>query len=289
MSSEDQKPDLASTSEGHFSGEVFGTDAYSPRQIAERVESLGVTKARLGVITTFSLAILAGGFIGLGAMFFTIVVSDSSLAFAAQRVLGGLVFSLGLILVILAGAELFTGNNLLVMALVAGRITVRELLANWTIVFLGNLVGAIGLTALVALSGSWRMGHIGEAAIRLAAAKTTIPPLEAFVRGVLCNVLVCLAVWLTMGARSTVDKIAAVLFPVTAFVAAGFEHSVANLYFIPLGIFLQQMTPTSGVPDITWTGFLHNIVPVSLGNIVGGSVMVGIVYSVIYRRGSRAQ
>ncbi len=286
MSLDNRKSEVASTSEDRLGGEVFGTDAYSPRQIAERVESLGVTKASLGVITTFSLAVLAGGFIGLGAMFFTIVISDTSLAFAAQRVLGGLVFSLGLILVVLAGAELFTGNNLLVMALAAGRITVRQVLANWTVVFLGNLVGAIGLAALVALSGSWRMGHIGEAAIRLASAKTTIPSFEAFVRGILCNVLVCLAVWLAMGARSTVDKIAAVVFPVTAFVSAGFEHSIANLYFIPLGIFLQKLAPVVRQPEITWAGFLHNIVPVSLGNIVGGSVMVGIVYSVIYPRRS---
>jgi formate transporter len=258
--------------------EIFGFDCYSPREIAERVESVGVTKANLPFTSMVALGVLAGGFIGLGAMFATLVLSDSGLDFAVARVLAGVVFSLGLILVIIAGAELFTGNNLLVMAYVAGRISLGRLLANFTIVYLANFVGAAGLAGIVALAGHAQLGggSVGRTAVALATAKVALPLAEAFFRGVLCNVLVCLAVWLAMAGRSVTDKILAIIFPVSAFVAAGFEHSVANMYFIPLGIFLGA--------DIGLGGVLHNLIPVTLGNLVGGSVLVGLVYHTIYRR-----
>ena len=206
------------------------------------------------------------------------MLSDGTLSFAATRVLAGVVFSLGLILVVVAGAELFTGNNLLVMACVAGRISIGKLLANFAIVYVANFIGAAGLAAIVALSGHAQManGAVGRTAVAIATAKVALTFGEALFRGVLCNVLVCLAVWLAMAGRTVTDKILAIIFPIAAFVAAGFEHSVANMYFIPLGIFLHA--------DIGLAEVLRNLLPVTLGNLVGGAGMVGLVYHTIYRR-----
>jgi formate transporter len=194
--------------------ELFGFDAYSPKEIAERVENIGVTKARLPLLTVATLGVLAGGFVGLGALYFTLVTSDTSLGFAASRLLGGVTFSLGLILVVVAGAELFTGNNLLVMAWASRRITTKELITNWTIVYLANLAGALGLVFLVVLSHNWQMNSnaVGINAVKIAAAKTALPFWEAFFKGIVCNILVCLAVWLALAGRSVTDKIVAVIF-----------------------------------------------------------------------------
>ena len=264
--------------------DIYGHDAYSPSEVAERVESVGVSKARLPLVKMAALGILAGGFIGLGAMFYTVVAADPLLGFAAQRVLGGVVFSLGLILVVVAGAELFTGNNLMVMGWVSGRIPTGLLLRNFGIVYVANAVGAVGLAWLVFLSepgGLWE-GKVESAAIRIATAKVSIGFAEAFFRGILCNVLVCLAVWLAMAGRSVTDKVVAIVFPITAFVAAGFEHCVANMYFVPLGIFLAGDAASEG---LTWSGFLmNNLLPVTMGNIVGGAGLVGLVYHLIYHR-----
>ena len=271
--------------------DLFGFDAYSPKDIAERVEEIGVTKARLPLLTVTTLGVLAGGFIGLGALYFTFVTSDPSLTFAGSRVLGGVAFSLGLILVVVAGAELFTGNNLLVMAWASRRITTSELLANWTIVFVANLVGAIGLVVLVFLPQQWQMNNnaVGINAVKIAAAKTAMPFWEAFFKGILCNILVCLAVWLALAGRSVIDKIFAVVFPISAFVAAGFEHSVANMYFIPLGILLKGRVAEAGGETLSWFGLFSNLVPVTLGNIVGGGVMVALVYYFVYRHSANAR
>ena len=263
--------------------EVFGFDCYSPKEIAERVENVGVTKASLPLLSMTALGVLAGGFIGLGALYFTIVASDPTLPFAASRLLGGFAFSLGLILVVVAGAELFTGNNLLVMAWVSRRISTAKLLENLVVVLLANFIGAAGLAWLVSLSGhaSLNGGAIGRTAIAIATTKCALPFAEAFCKGILCNLLVCLAVWLALAGRTVTDKILAIIFPVSAFVAAGFEHSVANLYFIPLGIFLSD---SAAVTPLNWAGLLHNLLPVTLGNLVGGAGLVGLVYWVIYRR-----
>ena len=261
--------------------DLFGNDAYSPAQIADRVEKVGIAKAHLPFVKLFALGILAGGFIGLGALSFLIVVSDASLSFAASRVLGGVAFSLGLVLVVVAGAELFTGNNLMVMALVNRRITLRLALRNFTLVYLANFVGAVGLAWVVARSGHLEMneGAIREAAGHIAAAKLDLTFSEAFLRGVLCNILVCLAVWLSLAGRSVTDRILAVIFPVSAFVAAGFEHCVANMYLVPLAIFSN---PEAG---IGWGDFLlSNLLPVTFGNLFGGAGMVGLVYWTIYGR-----
>ena len=270
--------------------ELFGFDCYSPQQIAERVESVGPTKANLPLVSTIVLGVLAVGFIGLGALFYNIIISDPALGFATARLLGGLAFSLGLILVVVAGAELFTGNNLLVMAWVSGEISAARFARNLSIVYMANLVGAIGLAILVALSGHWKgnSSAVGQTAISLAATKCALPFAEAFFKGVLCNVLVCLAVWLAMAGRSVTDKILAIIFPISAFVTAGFEHSVANMYFIPLGILLNDFASSDvSAPHLTWIGFVRNLIPVTFGNIVGGAGMVGLVYWIIYRRGER--
>lgn len=263
--------------------EVFGFDCYSPKEIAERVENVGVTKANLPLLSMTALGVLAGGFIGLGALYFNLVVSDATLPFAIARVLGGMVFALGLVLVVVAGAELFTGNNLLVMAWVSRRIPTRKLLENLFVVFCANFIGAAGLAWIVSLSGHANMngGAVGRTAITIATAKCALPFAEAFFKGVLCNLLVCLAVWLALAGRTVTDKILAIIFPISAFVAAGFEHSVANLYFIPLGLFLSGADASTA---LTWSGFVHNLIPVTLGNLVGGAGLVGLVYWVIYRR-----
>lgn len=265
--------------------EIHGFDAYSPKEIAERVETVGVTKARLPWVQQIVLGILAGGFIGLGAFYFTLVASDASLSFATGRVLGGVVFSLGLILVVVAGAELFTGNNLLVMAWASRRITTAELLRNWLVIYLANLVGATGLVILVYLSNQWQMNGnaVGVQAVKIAAAKAALPFWTALFKAVLCNILVCLAVWLALAGRSVTDKILAIIFPISAFVAAGLEHSVANMYFIPLGILLQSELAVSGAEQLSWIGLWNNLLPVTLGNIFGGGVMVALVYRFVYR------
>jgi formate/nitrite transporter len=266
---------------------MFELDAYSPKQIAEKVETIGVTKARLPVLAVFMLAVLAGGFIGLGALYYVIVAADPALSFAAARVLGGLVFSLGLVLVVVAGAELFTGNNLMVMAWAGRRISTGELARNWAIVYVGNAVGAMGLALAVFLAdhGASNGGLIGAQYVKIASAKAAQPPWEAFMDGVLCNLLVCLAVWVSLAGRTVTDRILAIVFPISAFVAAGFEHCVANMYLIPLGILLKGSAGGS-VPQaagLDWSGLLHNLVPVTLGNIVGGAGLVAAVYFLIYR------
>ena len=272
---------------------IFGLDAFSPLQIAAKIETIGVAKAHLPILPTLMLGALAGVFIGLGALYYTVVISDSQLSFGAARVLGGLAFSLGLILCVIAGAELFTGNNLLVMAWADRKISTAELLRNWTLVYAANAAGAIGLAAVVYFSqhADMNQGAVGLAYLKIAAAKTAMPFGEAFFKGILCNLLVCLAVWIALAGHTVTDKVLAIVFPVSAFVAAGFEHSVANMYFIPLGIFLKSGgTAAAGVNTnaLDWSGFAGNLLPVTLGNIVGGSVMVALAYYVIYGRHARA-
>ena len=260
----------------------LGFDAYSPREIAGRVQAVCMAKAATPLLSLVMLGILAGAFIGLGSLYYVVVISDASLGFAAQRVLGGAVFSLGLLLVVVAGAELFTGNNLLAMAWAEGCLTTRDVLFNWVVVCFANFAGAVGLAALVFLSGHTDMngGAIAKTYLKIAAAKSSLPFWEAFFRGVLCNVLVCMAVWMTLAGRSVVDKFVAILLPISGFVAAGFEHSIANMYFLPLGLMLQA---SAGEP-LLLAGLWRNLVPVIAGNIFGGSVLVALVYWVCYVR-----
>jgi formate/nitrite transporter len=271
---------------------MFGFDAYSPKQISERIDQVAVVKVQLPFLSMLMLGILAGVFIGLGALAFVLVKSDPSLGFASSQLLGGLVFSLGLILVIVAGAELFTGNNLIVMAWADGKITTGMLLQNWFVVCIANFIGGVGLAVLVFLSGHTEMnnGLIAEQYVSIALNKTSLSFVSAFFKGALCNILVCMAVWMALAGRSVVDKIVAILFPITIFVAAGFEHSIANMYLIPMGILIQQSAEMQvGVSVISWSGLFYNLFPVILGNLFGGSVLVGLVYHVIYRRAGRGE
>lgn len=279
-------------------GILVNLDALMPQEIAQKAEAVGVAKANLGFRRLTVLGILAGAFIGMGAIFATTVATGSgALPYGVARLLMGLVFSLGLILVIVGGAELFTGNNLIVMAWASKRITSRLLLRNWFWVYLGNFIGSVGTAVLVFLSGQYKFGAgaVGTTALNIAAGKVRLDFVEALVLGILCNALVCLAVWLTMGGRTATDKILAILFPISAFVAAGFEHSIANMYFIPVGILIKGFAPptfwaTTGLDagnyaDLTWGAFfLNNLLPVTIGNIIGGTVLVGAVYWAVYLR-----
>jgi len=258
--------------------EMNGLDCYSPQQIAERVESACLAKAATPLLSLAMLGVLAGAFVGLGSMFYVIVASDATLGFAASRVLGGVVFSLGLVLVVVAGAELFTGNNLLAMAWAHRALTTKDVLQNWAVVCAANFVGASGLAAFVFLSGL--ADRLAGTYLEIAQAKAALPFWTAFFRGVLCNVLVCMAVWMTLAGRSVTDKVLAVVFPISAFVAAGFEHSIANMYIFPLATLLQA---AAGEP-VGFSWLWTNLVPVIAGNLIGGSVLVALVYHVIYRR-----
>ncbi len=267
-------------------------DALLPPEMAEKAETLGVKKSEMAAWPMFILAVLAGAFIALGAIFSLVVgVGSAELPFGVGRLLVGAAFSLGLILVVVGGAELFTGNNLVVMAWASGKVGLRALLRGWTIVYAGNLVGSVGTAALFFLAGSHAMagGALGEGALRIAEAKLALDPLEAVARGVLCNVLVCLAVWLSFSARSTVDRVVAVVPPITAFVAAGFEHCVANMFFVPYALFLQASGAVEASESLGWLPFLtENLAPVTLGNVLGGGGLVGLVYwSIFLRRRDR--
>ncbi|MGI9493165.1 MAG: formate/nitrite transporter family protein [Geminicoccaceae bacterium] len=254
-------------------------DCYRPAEIAIRVEESGVTKTRLMIPQTFTLALMAGAFIGFGALFYTLVTTGSTLGFGPTRLLGGVAFSLGLILVVVGGAELFTGNNLIVMAFAERRISLTGLLRNWSLVYAANFVGALGSASMVHWSGTLTLGGgaVAETVLSIAEGKVALGVAEAFWRGVLCNVLVCLAVWLCFAAHSVSSKIIAIIFPISAFVALGFEHSIANMYLIPIAM-------VSGETSIGITDFLGNLIPVTLGHIVGGGVLVALVYWLIYLR-----
>ena len=265
--------------------EQYYVDAYSPREIARKVEGMGVAKARSETLTVLTLAVLAGAFISLGALFFTVVVTESSLGFGVSRLLGGLSFCLGLVLVVVGGAELFTGNNLLAMAWASKLISTGELLRNWLLAYVGNVIGCLGTVLLVVFAdvASLGGGAVGETAVRIAGSKAGLSLIEAFARGILCNVLVCLAVWLAMGGHSVADKILAILLPISAFVVMGFEHSIANWFFLPFGLLVDELGTVSMV------GVGINLLTVTAGNVVGGTLLVAGVYWVAYLRGERTQ
>jgi formate/nitrite transporter len=270
-------------------------DALLPAEMARRAEYVGVSKAEAPALKMFALAVLAGAFIAMGAVFATTVATGAAgeLTYGVTKLLVGLVFCLGLILVIVGGAELFTGNNLIVMAWASGKVSTRALMRNWGIVYIGNFVGSIGTAGLMFLSRQYTFagGGVGTVALNIANGKVNLDFWQAMILGLLCNTLVCLAVWLTFSARSTIDKIAAIIFPITAFVAAGFEHSIANMYFIPIGLLIKNFDPEfaagTGIDlaNLTWGNFfIHNLLPVTIGNIIGGAVFVAALYWAIFLR-----
>lgn len=285
-------------------------DSLLPAEMATRAEYLGVRKAEMPAINMLMLSILAGAFISLGAIFATTVAAGgmsvtaadgavaytTGLPYGVTRLLTGLVFCLGLILVVVGGAELFTGNNLIVMAWASGKVTGRALLRNWVIVYIGNFLGSIGTVTLMFFTKQYTFGSdsVGLAALRIGVTKVDLDFIQAIALGILCNALVCLAVWLTYSARTTLDKIASIIFPITAFVAAGFEHSIANMYFIPYALFVKNFDPefmervgdkVANLDVLTWDAFfLKNLIPVTIGNIIGGVIFVAAIYWVVFLR-----
>jgi formate transporter len=272
-------------------------DALMPPEMALACETAGAAKASRDGIALFVLGLLAGAFIALGAVFMTTVLTGAGeLPWGVARLLGGLAFSLGLILVIAGGAELFTGDSLMIVAFASRRIRLGALLRAWILVYLGNICGAIATAALVFLAGQHEFagGAVGRTALGVASAKAALPTIPLFVLAVLCNVLVCLAVWMSFGARSLADKVLVIVPPVAAFVAAGFEHSIANMYLLPYALAIKAWAEpafwtalgqnAAAYSGLTLGNALHNIAVATIGNLVGGSLMVGAVYWFVYLR-----
>jgi formate transporter len=273
-------------------------DPILPQAMAARAEENGIKRAATDPLTLFILSILAGAFISFGAIFATTVMAGSdALPFGVVRLLAGLVFSVGLLLVVISGAELFTGNNLIVMAWASGKVRTRDVLSNWVIAFAGNALGALATAILMFLTTQYTFGggSVGLVALTTATAKTSLPLIPAVTLGIMCNALVCLAVWMCFSARTTIDRVVTVIPPIAAFVTSGFEHSIANIYFIPMGLLIKNGAPLSfwaaigktaaDYPSLTWYNFLiGNLLPVTFGNVIGGSVMVAAVYWFVYLR-----
>jgi formate/nitrite transporter len=276
---------------------VVRLEALPPVEMALACEAAGTTKAGRDAITLVVLGILAGAFIALGALFMTVVLTGSGdLPWGIGRLLAGVAFSLGLILVIVGGAELFTGDSLMVVAFASRRISLVALLRAWLLVYAGNVVGAIGTASLVFMAGHYGFndGSVGKTVLSIASFKAALPAGQLFFLAVLCNVLVCLAVWMSFGGRSTVDKVVVIVPPIAAFVAAGLEHSIANLYLLPYALMIKAWAhpefwtaigqSMSDYPRLTVGAALHNIGVSTVGNLVGGSVLVGVVYWFVYLR-----
>lgn len=278
--------------------EPHGFDALLPPEMARRAEEVGVRKVEMDSVRTLLLAVLAGAFIALGCDGACIALTGTAgvAPWGWSRLVAGVVLSLGLGLVVVGGAELFTGNNLVVMAWASGRVRAGAVLRSWGLVYVGNTFGAVCTAAMVFLGGQHRFaaGEVGRTVLELARAKMALPFVEAFALGVLANALVCLAVWLAYSARTTVDRIVCVSLPVAAFVASGFEHCIANLFFLPLALFVRADADASFWTAIGKTpadyatvdvaGLIGNLVPVTLGNVVGGAGLVGLVYWAAYLR-----
>jgi formate transporter len=284
--------------ENQITQPVFRIDSFLPKDMAQRAEEIGIKKVNLDFLSMSGLSVLAGSFIALGAIFATVALTGtSSIPWGWGRVVAGLVFSLGLILVVVGGAELFTGNNLIVMAWSDRRFSTFKLLKNWGIVYLGNFVGSIATAMIIFLSKQYTFnnGNVGITALNIGLAKVNLDFVQAIMLGIMCNALVCLAVWLCLSARTTLDKISSIIFPITAFVASGFEHCIANMYFIPTALFIKDWASpsfwqTTGLSpatysNLTWYAFfVHNLIPVTIGNIIGGVVLVGGAYWIVYLR-----
>jgi formate transporter len=292
---------------------TISIDALMPAAMAAKAEDIGIKKASLNALSMFALAILAGAFIGIGAIFATTVSAGSmaiststgdaafktGLPYGVTRFLAGLAFTVGLILVVVGGAELFTGNNLITMAFMSKKVKLSALLRNWSIVYVGNFVGSV-LTALVVFFGkqyTFGSNSMGLTALSIGNTKCGYGFIQAIALGIMCNALVCMAVWMCYSARTTTDKILAIIPPISCFVAAGFEHSVANMYFIPIALFIKNfdskvydaivtnLNAGKDFANLTWDKFfINNLLPVTIGNIIGGGIMVGVIYWFVYLR-----
>ena len=268
--------------------------AIAPPQMLKRASDIGKSKARLQILPLMLLSILAGAYIAFGGVFSTVVATGmmGNSPYGVMKTLQGLVFSLGLILVVVGGAELFTGNMLMVIAWASRKISLWQLLRNWGLVYLGNFIGSLLIAGLMILARTYTFssGELGKTMLSIANSKLNYSFSQALALGILCNILVCLAVWLSYAAKNTTDKIIAVIFPITAFIAAGFEHCVANMYLIPVAILLQVFDPgfvtATNLPAslLNWSDFIqNNLLPVTLGNILGGAFFVALIYFLIYK------
>lgn len=280
------------------SPQLITFDAIMPAAMAMRAEESGMKRASTDPVTLLVLSVLAGAFISFGAIFATTVSAGAvGMPYGVVRLLVGLVFSTGLIMVIIGGAELFTGSNIIVMAWASGKVTTRAILLNWVLSFAGNFVGAMATAALMFYSTQYTFGGgaVGLTALTTASAKTSLAFIPALTLGIMCNALVCLAVWMCFSARSNIDRVVTVIPPIAVFAAAGFEHCIANIYFIPIGLFIKAGAPDSfwkaidktaaDFPELTWSNFIvGNLIPVTIGNIIGGSIMVAAVYWFVYLR-----
>jgi formate transporter len=295
------RPPAGTAPDGHTSAGIL--DALTPPDMARKAVEVGISKIALNLGTSFVLSILAGAFVAVGAVFSLTVTAGATggaagaaLPFGVTRLLAGVTFSLGLVLVVVGGAELFTGNILLFFAWISRRASTFTVLRNWAVVYVGNFIGSIGTVAIVVAGGWYKLGNgsVGAGLLSTASGKVGHTLIEAFALGIMCNALVCLAVWLSYSARSTTDRIMAIVPPVTCFVAAGFEHSVANMFFIPAAIVVRAVAPASfwtaigssadAYSNIDLGGFVSNLIPVTLGNIVGGALLVAAMYWLAYLR-----
>jgi len=272
----------------------------APAEIAETLFHVGKEKSKKPAFNLIILGLLAGAFIAFGGYLETVVLTGTAERFGLgfARFLGGSVFSVGLVLVIVAGAELFTGNNLIIVGLLTGEVTMTQMMRNWGIVYAANFAGSIAMVGLIYYSGAWKAGGgaIGATAASIAVGKVSLTPVEALTRGILCNMLVVLAVWMAAGAKDVAGKIGAIYFPIMAFVAAGFEHCIANMYLIPIGIavkneeaVLSALGPETqaALSGLTWQTFLGNVIPVTVGNIIGGAIFIGAAYYMVYLKPER--
>lgn len=266
----------------------------NPATVADNLSRTGcVKKTQQSIVNLIILGILAGVYIGFGAQLATMVTHDlgAFLGVGMAKLIGGAVFSVGLMLVVIAGAELFTGNNLIFLSVLDRQVKMTGLLRNWGVVYFANFAGSLLLVLLMYWSGLWKTsgGAVGVTAMKIANAKVELTFLEAFARAILCNWLVCLAVWMAVSARTVVGKIFAIFFPIMAFVASGFEHSVANMYFIPMGLVLKGQALIEASANLTVGGMIvKNLIPVTLGNIVGGAFFVATLYWIVYLRKARS-
>jgi formate transporter FocA len=279
-----------------MTNETVRVDGLSPVEMAQKATSIGIKKSNLPARQIIMLAMLAGAYIGLGGVFSTVVTTGAAdLPYGVAKFLSGLAFSVGLIFVIIGGAELFTGNTLLSIAFASRKISWKALLRNWAIVYVGNFIGATLLALFVFLSHEYTQasGAWGSNALNIGNVKTGLSFVPALFSGILCNMLVCLAVWMTYSCHTVAEKILAIIPPIATFVAAGFEHSVANMYFISLALMIKKWGGTAFFDSIGKSAadfsnltlknfFIANLLPVTIGNIIGGAVIIGLTYWWIY-------
>ena len=275
------------------------SDSLSPNEIADKVAHREMQKVNTNAFSTLVLAVLAGALIAIAGVYFTFATSQIIVTRTFTQVFGGLLFSFGLIAIVITGAQMFTGNTLGMMNVASRKLGVIKLLRNWTLVYFGNYLGAAATAGIIYMSKVWTKNgyQFGIKALMIAGPKASLGFVDAFFLGILANSLVCLAIYLGASGKKTTDKILGILFPTAAFIAMGFEHSVANMYFLTFALLIKNdpsllsAMQTAGVTvdtsHLDYLGMIHNLIPVTLGNIVGGSVFIGLVYWLAFMRNKR--